>query len=360
MSSASRSPRPLRVAVAGLGFGYAVHLPSWLGQTGIEVVGIASRRRDKATELASRHGISVATDDITELLSLEPDIFSLALPPDVAAAAARQALERGVAIISEKPIAGTFNEAAALAALAGNRTTAVNFSFSELDTFQTLRRHLASNEFGAPISADLTWRTESYAHKHRIWSWKTDLQRFGGVITSFASHVTHLVEWLLGPVRMLEASLDDRRTRAFAPPGTKPAWDQAEILLHHHNNAVFRAVLDNAAPGEDVHEWNIRCAAGSYRLVKHGPGIMTGLVLYRIGPDGTEEVVTQDRHQDSAGGRVLPFRRLLDRFVGAVRAEGTCEPSFAHGCRVQYLMAKIEASASATSALACDDVVLSA
>ncbi len=360
MSSASRFPRPRRVAVAGLGFGYAVHLPGWLGQTGVEVVGIAARRRDKAAELARRHGIAIATDDIAELLSLQPDIVSIALPPEVTATAARSALEQGAAILSEKPIAATFGDAAALAALSARRVTGVNFSFSELDTFQTLRRHLASNELGAPVRAELTWRTESYAHKHCIWGWKTDRRRFGGVITSFASHVVHLVEWLLGPVGTVEASLDDRRTRAFSPPGASPAWDQAEILLHHRNNTIVRAVLDNAAPGENVHEWNILCAAGSYRLVKQGPGIMTGFALYRVGSDGSPEILARDQHQDSAGGRVLPFQRLLDRFVAAVRSGDPCEPGFALGCRAQYLMDRIEASASASAAVPCDDLVLSA
>lgn len=359
MSSASRSPRPLRVAVAGLGFGYAVHLPSWLAQAAVEVVGVASRRRDKATDLARRHQIPVATDDIAELLALAPDVVSIALPPEVTATAARMALEKRIAVVSEKPIAATFADAAVLAGLSSDRTTAANFSFSELDTFQALRRRLAANELGAPVRADVTWRNESYAHRHRIWSWKTDRQRFGGVITSFASHVAHLVEWLLGPVRLVEATLDDRRTRAFAPPGMTPAWDRAEIFFHLRNGAVVRGALDNAAPDEDVHEWTVVCDAGSYRLVKNGPGIMTGFVLHRVGSDGRTEVIARDEHQDNAGGRALPFQRLLDRFVAAVRSGGSCEPSFAHGCRAQYLMDRIEAAAATNAALPCDDLVLS-
>ena len=358
MSSAGSPRRPLRVAVAGLGFGYAVHLPGWLDQPGVEVVGVASRRRDKAMDAAARHGIAHATDDVEELLALEPDIVSIALPPDVTAAAAQSALMRGIAVVSEKPIAATLAEASALARLSANLTTAVNFSFSELDTFRALRDGLVSGELGTPIRAELAWRTESYAHKHYIWSWKTDGRRFGGVVSSFASHVAHLAEWLLGPIHSLEASLDNLRTRTFTPPDTVAAWDRAEILLHHRNGTTARVLLDNAAPGEDIHEWVILCTKGSYRLVKEQPGIMTGFVLYRVPTGGAAEVVARDRHQDNAGGRALPFRRLLDRFVAAVRAGGQCEPGFAQGCRTQYLMAQIEASASTMSVLTCDDLIL--
>ncbi len=358
MPSAGSPRRPLRVAVAGLGFGYAVHLPGWLDQTGVEIVGVASRRRDKAIDAAARHGISHATDDIEDLLALEPDIVSIALPPDVTAPAVQSALTRGIAVVSEKPIAATLAEASVLSRLSVNRTTAVNFSFSELDTFRTLRAGLASGDLGAPVRAKLAWRTESYAHKHHIWSWKTDRRRFGGVVTSFASHVAHLAEWLLGPIDSLKASLDDFHTRAFAPPDALPAWDRAEILLHHRSGTTVRVLLDNAAPGEDVHEWTVLCTEGSYRLVKERPGIMTGFALYRTPTGGSPEVVARDQHQDNAGGRALPFRRLLDRFVAAVHAGGQCEPSFAHGCRTQYLMAQIEASASTMSVRECDELIL--
>ena len=135
-----KSLQPLRVVVAGLGFGAAVHLPAWRSAPGVEVVGVLSRRQSKAETVAREHGIPLATQSLDELIGLSPDIASLALPPDVAADAAGLALRHGIKVLTEKPIAATLAAARALSGEAPAGHTAVNFSFPELDTFLELKR----------------------------------------------------------------------------------------------------------------------------------------------------------------------------------------------------------------------------
>ena len=47
---------PVRVGVAGVGFGAAVHIPAFQSE-GVDVVAICSRRRERAEEAATRFGI---------------------------------------------------------------------------------------------------------------------------------------------------------------------------------------------------------------------------------------------------------------------------------------------------------------
>jgi len=337
--------RPLRVAIAGLGFGLAVHLPSWRLLDGIEVVGVASRRLAKAKDVARQHSVPMASDAVDDLLALRPDVLSAALPPDVAGKAAAAALDNGIAVIGEKPIASELGLAERLAHSARPGITAVNFSFPELLTFRELRRRIAEEDHGSPVEASIVWRTESYAHRNHLWSWKTDRQRFGGVLSSHASHVVHLAEWLFGPTTAVEATLDDSRTRPFTPEGELPAWDEASLVLHHSNGTVCRVSLANAAAGEDTHEWHVRCAEGAFRLVKSGPGIMTNFVLTSQRRGAPPETLARDEHKDAVGGRAMPFRTLLERFVGSVRGGERCSPNFAEGYRAQFLLRRIEDAA---------------
>lgn len=357
ISSTPDPQRLLRVVVAGLGFGAAVHLPAWLAQPRVEVIGVASRRLGKAQETAQAHRVALATQSIEELLALSPDIVSIALPPDVAARTAALALGRGISVLSEKPVAATLAEAEALVLASDGLTTGVNFSFSELDTFLELKRRLLSGDLGRAMRTEVAWRTESYAHRHRIWGWKTDRRRFGGVLSSHASHVVHLAEWLFGPAQAVDATLKEQATKAFTPPGELAAWDEATVTLHHGNQLVCRASLANAAPGVDVHDWTIHCEGGWFVLSKHGPGIMTGFKLHRFVGSEAPALIACETHRDASGGRVLPFCRLLDRYVDAVRVGARCSPNFDQGRRAQYLLDRIEASAASATRVGCNEDV---
>ena len=49
--------RPLRIGVAGVGFGATVHIPAFQSE-GLDVVAICSRRKERAEEAAARFAVS--------------------------------------------------------------------------------------------------------------------------------------------------------------------------------------------------------------------------------------------------------------------------------------------------------------
>ena len=87
---------------------------------------------------------------------------------------------------------------------------------------------------------------------------------------------------------------------------------------------------------------------------------MTGFELARTTKNGRSEVIAKDMHQDSSGGRLLPFRRLMDRFAAAVRDRAVCTPDFEQGLRVQYLLSRVEDAAKTATRVACGEDVLGA
>lgn len=320
----------IRVGVIGLGFGAAVHVPAFAALPGVQVVALGGQRPGKARELASRLGIALG-GTIEEVLGAGLDAVTIALPPEAGAQVAQAALERGLAVMAEKPLAHTVERAEALAQLAVGHTTAVGFELAELECFQALKRALEAQ--ARPGSVRLSWRTRSYAHSNRIWNWKTDRRRHGGVMNLLGSHILYLAEWLFGPLAEIRATYSDERTAAFAPTGEQPAEDRASIQAVTAGGVRIGIELDNAA-GESGMRWELDLPQGRLLLEERAGG---GLALGRTG-GASPELLATDIPPAGVDWRIAPFRRLAGRFAGCVPQRAACTPDFRAGARVQRLL----------------------
>lgn len=332
--------RPLRLGIAGLGFGGAVHLPVFASLPGVTVAALLARRLDKTQAVAAAHGVPLAVDSLPALLDSGVDAVALALPPAVAAEAASLALDRGIAVLTEKPIAAGAGVAWGLAAkaLAMGRLAMVDFTFQELDAFRRLREWIVDGRLGAVRSVTITWLTQSFAHRRGLWSWKVDADAGGGVMAAQGSHIIHLLYWLFGEVTLHHAAYDHRATAAFTPADALPAADGAMLRLSVLGGAPVLVHLSNASPGGGHHRWEVVCDGGLLRLSNQGTGIMGGFSLVLRDADGREAV---DLPAPDAGGpddRLEPFRRLAARFVAAARSGQPAGPDFTDGALVQSMI----------------------
>ncbi len=320
----------IRVGVIGLGFGAAVHVPAFASLPGVQVVALGGQRSAKARELASGLGIAFG-GTIDEVLGAGLDAVTIALPPEAGAQVAQAALARRLAVMAEKPLAHTVERAEALARLAEGCTTAVGFELAELECFQALKRALESQ--ARPGSVRLSWCTRSYAHSNRIWNWKTDRRRHGGVMNLLGSHILYLAEWLFGPLAEIRATYSDERTAAFAPPGEQPAEDRASLQVVTAGGVRIGIELDNAA-GESGMRWELELPQGRLLLEERAGG---GLALSRTG-GATPDLLASDVPPPGQDWRIAPFRRLAGRFADCVPQRAACTPDFRAGARVQRLL----------------------
>jgi predicted dehydrogenase len=330
---------PLRIGVAGIGFGAGVHVPALLALPDVEVVALAGSTRERASTAASRLGVPVACAGLDELLDRELDAVTLALPPHLAAAAAEQALGRGLAVLCEKPLGDNATAAARLAALAAGRTTAMGFQFAELISFRALRAAIDAGRLGPVRQVAVSWLTQSFAHEQRRWSWKLDATRGGGVLNLLGAHVLFLAEWLLGPCRSVQASFAGTASAAIAPAGAQAAEDVVALVLTGQDGWVLSALIGNAAPGGHSHRWEVIGAKNRALLVNEQPDAMAGFRLLTGG-----DVIASEPDM-SGDGRLLPFRALASRFVMGARYGRPASPDFAVGARVQRLIEAARQSA---------------
>lgn len=330
----------LRFGVAGLKFGAAVHLPALLSLPDVKVTTIAGRRVDEARKVAARFDIRNVAESWESLLENDLDAVTFALPPLENERACEAALRKGIAVLSEKPLAGSVEAARRLRSLAEGITNAMDFQFAELEAFQRLYGLLASKQLGETRHVQITWLTESYAQKHKIWSWKTDRQRAGGVTTLLGSHLFYLLEWLLGEIQELQCRTSHAATALFAPEGSEPADDTVDLWATHASGITSSATYGNAAPSGPGHRWECICDRGMITLENKTTDYMAGFEL-TVKTDAGAQTDRWDSPTPGEDGRLAPFRSLALRFAQAVRTGVPMQPDFAAGARVQELMAQV-------------------
>lgn len=322
----------LRVGVAGLGFGAAVHVPGFRA-AGAEVVALAGTRKSKAQEIAERLGITSSYEHWEDLLSADIDVVSLALPPDENEKALRASLERNLPVMSEKPVATSSRAARSLVELAGRSTTSVDFQFGELRTFARLKELVRGRGRGSFEQVEIEWTVHSWAHRNKSWSWKTDGDRGGGVLSLLGSHSLFLIDDIFGPIRSIGAKLDNQATAAFAPPGMAAAEDRA-ILDLDCGDVRVRAAIANSGPAPARHIWQVAGSIGRIEARNLSDDYVSGFRLMDLESD--KVLVSETPH--SSDGRIPPFIRLARRFLEAARRNGQCYPDISAGARVQELM----------------------
>ena len=162
---------------------------------------IASARRDHAAAVAREFGIENVEDDWRALVARDDlDLISIVTPVVTHCEMALAALERGRAVLCEKPMA--MNAAEALRMAEKARDTGVlaliDHELRFLPGRLKLRELLRNGEIGKVRHAKLTFRSDSRADPGRPWNWWSDKSQGGGALGAIGSHVVDGFRWLLG------------------------------------------------------------------------------------------------------------------------------------------------------------------
>jgi len=323
--------QPFRVAIAGLGFGAAVHVPGFRTLPGVEVVAIAGRTKAKSEEVACKLGIPAGVGSYEELLNFAPDAVSIALPPQDNGDAAAFFLAHRIPVLCEKPVAGTLSAARKLLHLSGGVTHAVNFQFAELAAFQAAKGALAEERIGEIKHVHVTWLVESYANRNTSTTWKRDAERFGGVMTLLAPHIFYLAKWLTGPISTISAHLSTGGTNHDAG---KAASDTLQFWGKLQNGATLTVAVSNAAPGCHLHCWQLVGTDGTVVIENKTTDYMSGFTTTlndRIG----SRILFDAMDGSESDGRILPFASLAQRFISAIALQQQAFPTFQDGVDVQ-------------------------
>lgn len=186
-----------RVGFLGVGWIGRNRLASLAASGLVEVVGVAdpdAGARAAAAELAPGAEPLASYD---ELLELALDGLVIATPSAAHAEQARAALERGLAVFCQKPLARTAAEARAVveAARSADRLLGVDFCYRRTAAMEAIHQLVGSGELGRVYAADLTFHN-AYG-PDGAWFYERAAAG-GGCMMDLGIHLVDLALWTLG------------------------------------------------------------------------------------------------------------------------------------------------------------------
>ncbi|MFH8771466.1 Gfo/Idh/MocA family oxidoreductase [Streptomyces sp. NPDC017958] len=223
---------PLRVGLVGYGLaGSVFHAPLIAATEGLALDTVVTSYPERQQQAQAEFpGVRVVStpDELFDRAD-ELDLIVVASPNRTHVPLATTALEAGLPVVVDKPVAGTAAEARELAALAEERGLLLSvFQNRRWDSdFLTLRGLVEKGELGD------VWRFESRFERWRPqpkggWRESGDPAEIGGLLYDLGSHVVDQALVLFGPVTEVYAETDIRR------PGAETD-DDTFIALTHEN-----------------------------------------------------------------------------------------------------------------------------
>ncbi len=224
----------MRAAIIGYGLsGRFFHAPLIAATEGLDVAGVLTTSALRREQAAAEHPRVQPVSDLRELWSeIAPDLVVVATPNRSHTPIALAAIERGIPVVVDKPLAVTADEAEVLVARAREAGVMLTvFQNRRWDTDQlTLRRLIAEGALGRIVRYESRferWRPEADRSK---WRETEAPERGGGVLLDLGSHLVDQTLTLFGSVTNVYAEIDARR-------GTS-AEDDVFIALRHASGTV--------------------------------------------------------------------------------------------------------------------------
>ena len=143
---------PLRVGLVGAGMISRHHLIGWSRADDARVVAICDPVLARAEDRARAFAIAAVHESIDALLAAEPiDALDVTSPRETHAEVVRRAIERGLPVLCQKPLAPSLAEAEALVAEAAPRIRLmVHETWRSRPFYRAVKRWLAAGRTGAP------------------------------------------------------------------------------------------------------------------------------------------------------------------------------------------------------------------
>ena len=224
---------------------------------------LCGRTPDPLAAAAARYGFDDWTTDWEQAIS-RPDvnIVDICTPPGAHRAAVEAAAAAGKAVICEKPLAATRDDAfaAARAVHAAGTLAAVSFNYRRLPAVTLMKQLIDEGVIGVPRAVRTIWLTDEFADPAIPFDWRFD-QATGGTVTGdLGVHLIDLVHWLAGRVTAVTAQSATFITERTDPDGggmvPVRTDDSASALARLSSGAVAVFEMTRVAIGRPC-DWTI-------------------------------------------------------------------------------------------------------
>jgi predicted dehydrogenase len=341
----------IRIGIIGAGFARSTQIPAFKACEGARIVAIASARREHAEEAAREFGIQSVLSDWRALVERDDiDLVSIVTPVVTHCEMTLAALDRGKAVLCEKPMAMNADEARRMTerAQAAGVLALIDHELRFLPGRLKMRELVRRGDIGKVRHAQLTFRADSRTDPNRPWNWWSDEKQGGGALGAIGSHVIDSWRWLLGAeVREVIGNLATHiRERKDENEVLREVTtdDEVNLLVRFSDGELTEGATGNASmslvePGKPEHRLELFGSLGALRIEEGGE-----LWQAKVGEADWRRVETNQAElapgmRDSGWAR--GFTAFSKEIVAALRAgRSTVEgaATFADGYRTQLVL----------------------
>ena len=214
--------RPLRVGLAGLGSMGRNHLRILAGRSDIRLAAVADPFPDAVTDAMAQCGAQGFAEPLAMIAEADLDAIVVAAPTMAHVPLALAAIERGIAVLVEKPLAATVDEGMAIVTAA--RVHGVPVQVGHVERFNP-----AVLELGRLIGEG--WLSAVYAIASRRAGPFPARIRDVGVTVDLATHDVDILSWIAG----------ERPSRVYAETAQRIHASHEDLLfglLHFPSGAT--------------------------------------------------------------------------------------------------------------------------
>ena len=313
------SNRKIRVGVIGCGRISVMHFVSVGAIDEAELVACCDIKKDRAEAAASEYGIKAYTSYEQMLECENLDAVHLCLPHHLHSKVALYAFEKGVHVLTEKPM--DIDYASALRAVERAKELGIQFGVifqcRYNNSAKLVKDAVTSGRLGRIISArsTLTWTRPDDYYASSDWKGTWDKEG-GGVVIDQAIHSIDLVRWIIdSEVESVSCSMANRGHKAV------DVEDSAEGLVTFKNGVKYGFYCMNNYGCDEPIEIRMLCEKGKVVF-----GYDDAVITYF---DGTVESARQDDNKLSyKGGKdywgihhVKQIRQFYDALLGKAKLE---------------------------------------
>jgi len=338
----------VRVGVIGTG-GIAVmrHLPAYKAAEAAgkaELVAVSDVVEASARAAATQFDVPNILTDYRDLLRLPLDAVSICTPNNSHEPITLAALDAGLHVLCEKPLALDYAGAQRMEARAreAGRKTAVNFRYRWIPAAGFVHDLIQGGDLGEIYHVYAHYFNGSMHDPNTPISWRQSLAESGsGALGDLASHIIDLCRWWVGEFASVQGKL---RIFTTERPLTTGGTGHVDV----DDAVTFQARFVNGADAEISAS---RCAIGRnnhQRIEVYGTkgSVIYGIEKSDVGGDRVQICFgsTQARYDGFATVPVPPLyllghpQRVMTDFIDAIRTDSEPSPNFTDGTRCQEIL----------------------
>lgn len=368
-------PEELKLAVLGTSWWVdAMHLPAIAQHPQARTVAICGRDEARAQAMAARWDVPRVYTDWRQMLETGGfDAVIVATGNDSHFPISMAAMQQGLPVLCEKPLALNYADARTMASYASQHQipTLVPFTYSYMPSARYLKALLAEGYIGQPYHLNMRYYT-GFA-REGDYLWRFDLRKAGaGVVGDLGTHFLYLAEWYFGEISRVSASLGYHVPRPAHDPEGKsyPLGDDSAIITCEFANGAqgvihVSAVCYEETPFGQTHHMEFHGSAGTLYAFTDWDRVQE-LRGARLGEGAPQplpipEDIWQGARRDTVHNTYRDIFRQQDfmtrQFISAVLEGRPLTPSFTEGARVQRVLAAAQRSASEGRWVAVEEIL---